>query len=94
MAEDNTTCNEETLLTFPCDIGVKVMGKTDRAFTALVFDLLAPFIPQLQPDDIAIKTSGKGNYQSLTVNFTATSKAQLDTIYQALSDEPLVLMTL
>jgi uncharacterized protein len=94
MTENNNATNEDTLLTFPCDIGVKVMGKTDQAFTALVFDLLAPFIPGLKPDDIVIKASGKGNYQSLTVNFTATSKAQLDTIYQTLADEPLVLMTL
>ena len=46
----------------------------------------APWLPQAP----TVRESGKGNYMAATLNITATSKAQLDALYQALSTHPLV----
>lgn len=76
--------NAETLLEFPCDFGVKVMGLTDDDFVALVLSLIQPHVENLDASRVQTKQSKSGKYTSVTVPVWAISKAQLDTIYQAL----------
>ncbi len=79
-ANDNT----ETLLEFPCDFGIKVMGLTGDDFVALVLSLIQPQVENLDASRVQTKQSKNGKYTSVTVPIWATSKAQLDTIYEAL----------
>ena len=78
---------------FPCVFPVKVMGLNSGAFSSAV---LAVFHRHLGPDRISCseQLSSSNKYLSLTVTFTAQSKAQLDAIYQDLHAHELVLMTL
>ncbi len=84
----------ETLLEFPCEYSVKAMGLTAPDFDALVFDIVRQQVPDLGEGAVRTRTSSGGKYLSVTVTFQATSKRQLDAIYQALTDHERVLMSL
>ncbi len=86
--------SEETLLTFPCQFPVKVMGKNNIEFDLLVLEIIRRHAPDLHEQAVTTKTSRDANYMSVTVMLCATSKQQLDSIYQDLSSHPQVLMTL
>ncbi len=85
---------EETLLEFPCQFSVKAMGINSPDFNPLIYQLVASHVSGLTMGALTSKPSSKGKYTSVTVTFTATSKAQLDTIYRALSGHEKVLMAL
>lgn len=86
--------SEETLLEFPCQFPIKVMGRVDVEFDLLVLELIRPHVDNLDPTAIKLRSSGGGNFLAVTVTIEATSKQQLDAIYQALSAHPHVLMAL
>ena len=85
---------DDTLLTFPCDYAVKVMGLNGPDFSALVKQLVAAHVEGLDDSHISVKPSRQGKYSAVSVRFTATSKAQLDAIYYALTADERVLMAL
>jgi putative lipoic acid-binding regulatory protein len=84
----------ETLLKFPCEYSVKAMGLATPDFDALVFDIVRRQVPGLGEGAVRTRASSGGKYLSVTVTFQATSKPQLDAIYQALTDHDQVLMSL
>lgn len=85
---------EETLLEFPCEFPIKIIGTADCDLDTLVFSLVRPHAPDLGEGAIRRRTSSKGRYQSITVVINAQSKAQLDAIYRALTASEHVLMAL
>lgn len=85
---------EETLLQFPCQFPIKVMGKGSIEFDLLVMELIRPHVGQLEADAVKSRPSKNGNYLAVTVTVTVASKQQLDAIYQSLSAHPQVLMAL
>jgi len=86
--------SDETLLEFPCQFAIKAMGKTNIEFDLLVIDIVRRHAPDLHEQSVTTRSSKDANYLAVTVMIQATSKAQLDAIYQDLSDHPLVLMAL
>ena len=86
--------SEETLFEFPCQFPIKTFGKTDVELSVVVTEIVRRHVTEL--DEAAIKTrlSKDGNFISVTVIIEATSKQQLDAIYQDLTDHPHVLMSL
>ena len=86
--------SDETLLEFPCQFAIKAMGKTNIEFDLLVIDIVRRHVPDLHEQSVTTRLSKDANYLAVTVMIQATSKAQLDAIYQDLSDHPLVLMAL
>lgn len=85
---------EETLLKFPCTFTVKAMGLATKDFDALVVELVRCHYGDIKEGDVSCRPSKKGKYLAVSVTITATSKAQLDAIYQSLSDHPQVVMSL
>lgn len=85
---DHATC-----FTFPCSYPLKVMGQKTDAFEKAVREIIAKHL-QGVPVQYDSRPSGTGKYIAITATFTATSKAQLDAIYQELNDHELVVMTL
>lgn len=88
------TPSPPSLLEFPCEFPIKVIGRAGCELDAIVFDLLRPHVPDLGEGAIRSRKSSGGNYQSVTVTVTAQSRAQLDAIYQSLTASPYVLMAL
>ena len=85
---------EETLFEFPCEFPIKAMGKADVELPVIVTEIVRRHVSEV--DEAAIKTrpSKDGNFLSVTVIIEASSKQQLDAIYQDLTDHPHVLMSL
>jgi putative lipoic acid-binding regulatory protein len=50
--------------------------------------------PDFQPATIEMRPSRQGKYLSLTCVVNATSREQLDALYQELCDHPLVVLVL
>jgi uncharacterized protein len=87
MAQDDT--NNETLIEFPCDFPIKVMGETHADFTAEIVKTIQQKLPTFDASQVEMRGSSGGKYISLTCTVHVTSKPQLDDIYRALSTHPM-----
>lgn len=85
---------EETLFEFPCRFPIKAMGKNSGELELVVVDIVTRHTSDTRDHEVNSKPSKDGNYLSVTVTIEATSKKQLDAIYQDLVDHPHVLMAL
>ena len=88
------TKHADTLLEFPCQFPIKIMGPATQEFENEVVAILHRHVPDLSEAAISRRESSANKYAALTVTINATSKAQLDAIYQDLTDHELVLMAL
>jgi uncharacterized protein len=85
---------KESLLEFPCDFPIKIMGARVDGFAQAVAEVVQRHAPGFDPASMEMRPSSKGNYLSLTCTIRATSKAQLDDLYRALTAHPLVKVVL
>jgi len=76
---------EETLFEFPCEFPIKAMGKADTVFETAVLEIIQRHVEDLPEGAIKQNLSKAGNYTSLTITITASSKAHLDAIYMDLT---------
>lgn len=90
----NETSTEETLLEFPCDFPIKVMGAAGDDFDSLVVQIVRKHVEDIREGAVKTRMSRDNNFMSVTVTITATSKQQLDNIYLELSAHERVKMTL
>jgi putative lipoic acid-binding regulatory protein len=86
--------NDESPLQFPCDFPIKVMGVGDSDFRALVVERVCRYAPDLDEARVRVRDSRTGRYQSVTVMVNARDRAQLDAIYQDLSQHPRIKLVL
>jgi len=86
--------NDESLLQFPCDFPIKIMGAGGSDFRPLVVNMVRRHAPDLDEARITLRESRAGRYQSVTVVVRACDRGQLDAIYQDLSGHPRVKMVL
>ena len=82
----------ESIIEFPTSFPIKALGKDELVFRKTVLEIVATHAIFNPETDVKEQISGKGNFISVTVTFTAENQAQLDTIYQSLHDHELVLM--
>lgn len=85
---------DETLLEFPCEFAVKVMGAAIPEFHSAIEKIVKTHDSEYNPDETKQNTSKTGKYVSLTLNIHAKNKPQLDAIYKDLSNHELVLWAL
>jgi uncharacterized protein len=85
---------DETLIEFPCDFPIKVMGETHVDFTDEIIKTIQKQLPNFDASNIEMRGSSGGKYISLTCTVHVTSKPQLDDIYRALTSHPMVKVTL
>jgi putative lipoic acid-binding regulatory protein len=85
----------DTLLEFPCEFPIKIMGHKHANFAQNMCQLLQKFVSHdVDMNSTTERPSRTGKYISLTIVITAESKSQLDNIYQALYEHEDVSMTL
>ena len=77
--------NEETLLEFPCDFPIKIMGKATDEFRSLALGIVSRHFGDLSSDQIDERPSREGRYLAITVTVRAENKAQLDAVYMDLT---------
>ncbi len=82
------------LLEFPCHFPIKVMGAAREGFAQVISEVVQKHAPDFDAATMEMRPSKAGNYLSLTCTVRATSKAQLDALYRALSSHPMVKVVL
>ncbi len=86
--------SEETLLEFPTDFPVKIMGEKREGFTHAMITLVQRHAPDFNAETVELRASSSGKYLSVTCTIYATSKAQLDALYREITAHPWVNMAL
>jgi uncharacterized protein len=84
----------ETLIEFPCDFPIKVMGAARDGFAQAVADVVLKHAPDFDAATMEMRPSKAGNYLSLTCTIRAVSQPQLDALYRELTSHPLVKIVL
>lgn len=84
----------DELFQFPCDFPIKVMGRDSESFRTLTLAIVERHAGSLAPESISERASSKGRFLSLTYTIRAENRAQLDRIYQDLTDSGVVLVAL
>ena len=83
-----------SLIEYPCDFPLKVMGKTQAGFAQAILGIVREHARDFDGATMEMKTSKGGKYLSITCTIRATSRQQLDDLYRALCDHPMVVMVL
>jgi len=84
----------ESLLQFPVDFPIKVMGRTQPGFAQAILAVVQTHAADFRADTVEMRASREGRYLSLTFTVNATSREQLDRLYRELSSHPMVTMVL
>lgn len=85
---------DHEVMKFPQEFPVKIMGEDTPEFHAAIATIVAEHVAPLETLEVSKQASSAGRYVSVTVTFTAQSRAQLDTLYRALSADKRILMAL
>ncbi len=83
-----------SLIEYPSDFPIKVFGQTQQGFLQAVTETILQYDPAFTAASVTMRNSKTAKYISLTCTVNATSREQLDAIYQSLCDHPLVVMVL
>ncbi|OWY26966.1 DUF493 family protein [Herbaspirillum robiniae] len=85
-----TISAEESLIEYPSDFPIKVVGIMRDEFAQTIVELVVEHDPEFHAGKIEMRPSSQGKYLSLTLTIRATSRTQLDNLYRALSSHELV----
>jgi uncharacterized protein len=90
----DSSLSTDSLLDFPVDFPIKVMGRTQPGFAQAILAIVQNHASDFRPETVEMRASREGRYLSLTFTVRATSREQLDTLYRELCDHPMVTMVL
>lgn len=85
---------EESLIEYPSEFPIKVMGRAHPDFAQTMTEVVLQFDPVFDPATVEMRPSTSGNYMGLTFRVNATSREQLDSLYQALHAHTMVSVVL
>ena len=88
------TTDEPQGFEFPCEYPIKAMGHDDGVFHELVLEIIRRHCDSISEDSLRMRASSSGKYVSVTVVIEASSREQLDAIYDDLTAHEKVLMRL
>lgn len=94
MTAEPAAGGEPSLIEYPCDFPLKILGHGQPGFAQAILAVVKRHAPDFEDATLAMKTSKKGRYLSVTCVIRATSRQQLDALYQELCDLPMVVMVL
>lgn len=105
-----TSSGQTTLIEYPCDFPIKIMGRVGPSadapagaamleqrrqdFTQAVLMIVKRHALDYDEANLEARISRKNTYLSLTCTIRAVSREQLDALYQELCDHPTVVMVL
>ena len=81
-------------IVFPCEYPIKVLGRAGSTFQPAVMSVFHQHAAGFSEQDILVKDSRHGTFQSITITIEAQSEEQLRQIHQDLMDTGLVSMVL
>ena len=86
--------SDESLMEFPCDFPLKVMGRQSDQFRAEVLRIVEAHTGPLDPASVRSRPSRDDTFVSITCTVRVDSREQLDALYTELSGHELVMMVL
>ena len=84
----------DSLIEYPCDFPLKIFGQQQAGFAQAVLEVVTKHDPGFIAASMEMRASRTARYVSLTCTIRATSRMQLDALYQDLCDHPMVVMVL
>ena len=84
----------DSLIEYPCDFPIKVMGEQVDGFVDAMLVIVRNFDPEWNDSRLTQRPSSAGKYLGLTLTVRATSREQLDELYRTLSTHPMVKVVL
>lgn len=90
----NTENKKTSLMEFPCEFIVKIMGESSTAFEQKALLIVNRHFKKDQIKNISKRHSEQGKYLSFTVTVIAQNQEQLDSLYIELSETPEILVAL
>ena len=93
-ATDTASSVQESLIEYPSQFPIKVMGEKVDGMVAAITSIAHQFDPNFDASTIELRKSKGGKYLGVTVTVTATSREQLDELYRTLSTHPMVKVVL
>ena len=94
MTEPSDTQPRQTLIEYPCDFPIKVMGARVDGFAQAVIEVVQLHAPDYDPAGVEMRPSSKGNYLAVTCTVHAVSQLQVAALYRALTSHPMVKVVL
>ena len=88
------TNESNSLLQFPCPFPIKAMGHSSADFTEQVWQIIQRHAPDTERSELRVRPSRNGKYLAVSITVNATSRTQLDGIYQELTAHEQVVMAL
>jgi len=85
---------EQSLIEYPSDFPIKVMGAHVEGFVEAIVSVALQFDAAFDASTVETRMSKGGNYLGITITVTATSREQLDELYRTLSSHPMVKVVL
>ena len=86
--------SEDSLLSFPCDVYVKVLGRNEEDFRSVVETIVREHYIDLDSSKIKTKVSKNDSFLSLTFAIYAQNREQIDALYTELVASENVLLVL
>lgn len=85
---------KHSFVEYPCDFPLKIFGQQQAGFAQAVLEVVTKHDPGFAAGSMEMRASKNARYVSLTCTIRATSREQLDAVYQELCDHPMVVMVL
>jgi putative lipoic acid-binding regulatory protein len=85
---------KHSLVEYPSDFPLKIFGQQQAGFAQAVLEVVTKHDPGFAAASMEMRASKNARYVSLTCTICATSREQLDAVYQELCDHPMVVMVL
>jgi len=83
-----------SLIEYPCEFPLKIFGLQQPGFAQAVLEVVTKHDPGFAAASMEMRASKNARYLSLTCTVQATSREQLDALYQELCDHPSIVMVL
>ena len=91
---DAATTPADSLIEFPCDFPIKVMGLHTPDFDLAIAEVARRFDPDFNHHITERRPSRSGRYLGLTITVRVHNRPQLDDLYRALTGHPMVKVVL
>lgn len=88
------TDNPESLVEYPVLFPLRVIGVDEAEFETFVVEIVRRHVPELLEENITSRLSSGSRYRSVSFEFIAESRDQVDALYRELSSHERVLMIL
>jgi uncharacterized protein len=85
---------EQSLIEYPCDFPIKVMGAHVEGYVEALVHVARAFDPAFDASTVEQRPSKAGNYLGVTLTVRVTSREQLDELYRTLTTHPMVKIVL